>query len=372
MNGAYQLLQRVLVQRFFFMNGGFFLVLFLLLFGVIDPGTSIRLQIDLMAMMATKPALLAGAMALLGLYFIKCLRFAMSQTTQPEFAVLYELQALSPRILRRYLALAFGGMYSPALAYSLCVVAVNVHNGAWWVAGVTVILQTALLVLGVESLMRRFLNRLQPSSFDRLEQKLGRLRPDYLRFGQYFSAYLLTRKKVLLLLLKAGSLLLLQLMVYINRDEPERAGTFYVLLFLIVAHGLVPWHLRRFSEGLPWLRNLPIPLSRRYAAFAGTYALLFLPEVIFLLLHVRSSLSYVEMLSFYALSVTMLCGLHAVLYLPRITMDRYLMLLLVLYPLSIIGLAIVSPWAMAGFWVLVSAGIFRLRFHAFEMAEEGA
>ncbi len=370
MNGAFRLLFRVLVQRYYFLNGGFFLVVFLLLFGVIDPAASLRLHLDLMIMMGSRPWLLAGVLAVLGLYFVKCLRFAALQPALPENGMLYELQALPPHRLRRYLGLSFTAIYAPALCYCLCILLVSFQHRAWLAAAATLAAQSLLILLAVRSLERRCMQRLGDPRADRLLRKLDALRPDYLRPGQYFAAFLLNRKKTMLFLLKAGSLLLLQLMVYINRDEPERAGTFYVLLFLIVAHGLIPWQLRQFGESLPWLRNLPIPLLRRYASFAGTYALLFLPELIFLLLHVHSSLGIADILSFYALSVTTLCGLHAGLYLPGLNMDRYLILMLFLYPLSIIALAVLSPWTLAAFWLVSSVLLFMRRYYRSEMQVE--
>lgn len=360
---------RLLVERFYFLNSGFFLVLFLLLFGVIDPASTVRLHIDLIVMMGAKPALLAAALGLLGLYYLKCLRFALQQIGVPENEMLYQLQALPGSTLRRYLSLGFTAMYAPALGYGTCIVAVSLQHGAWVIAGMTAVTQAALVALAARLIARRIMERLRVSRTERMLRKLDALRPAYLGFMQYFTAQLLTQKKMLLLLLKTGSLLLLQLMVYINRDEPERAGTFYVLLFLIVAHGLLPWHLSRFSEGQRWLRNLPVPVLRRYAAFAGTYALLFVPELAFLLLHVRDALGYADMLSFYVLSVSMLCGLHAVQYVPGLNMDRYLMLLLFVFLLSMIALAIVSPWTIAGFWLLVSVPLFSMRYYRSELEE---
>jgi hypothetical protein len=369
MNGAKELLLRVIVERYYFLNGGFFIVIFLLLFGIVDPASTLRLHYDLIVMMGAKPAMLAGALAISGAYFIKCLRFALLQIAAPENAMLYELQALHPGQLRKHLTLVSLGIYAPALLYCCCVIAISAAQHAWLACGITLITQPVLILFAVHCLERRLMQRMHVSRASRMLQKLEALRPAYLGFGQYFTAFLLSQKKMMLLLLKTGSLLLLQVMVYINKDEPERTGTFYVLLFLIIAHGLVPWQLRQFSESLPWLRNLPLSFARRYAAFAGTYLLLFLPEAMFLFLHVRTSLSYWDMLSFYALSTAMLCGLHAILYLRGMSMDRYLSLMTILYPLSIIALAMVSPWEIAAFWMLSSIAIFRLRFNSFETAE---
>ncbi len=369
MSGSLKLLLRLLVQRYYMINSGFFLVVFLLVFGIIDPAASIRLHADLIRLMPQKPEILAVALLALSVYFIKCLRFGILLPQQPENAMLYELQALPAARLRTALGIAFTAIYAPALAYAGCVIVLSVQHGAWWVAAVTAIVQIALLLVAVQLLGRRITHRLRPPAFSALQRRLEALRPDYLRFGQYFTAYLLSGKKLMLLLLKASSLLMLQLMVYINKDEPERAGTFYVLLFLIVAHGLIPWQLRQFSEGLPWLRNLPLSLMRRFLAFAGTYALLFLPELVFLLLHVHTSLSLLDMASFYALSAAMLCGFHAMLYLPGFNMDRYIMVLMVVYPVSIVSLAVLSPWILAGCWALLSMAVFAVRYHRFESPE---
>lgn len=370
MSGAFALLMRVFVQRYYFLNAGFFLVVFLLLFGVIDPAASIRLHYDLMVLMASKPALLAGAIGIMLVYLIKCVRFTLQQPGLPEHGILYELQALKPGRLRSYLLAVILSVYAPALIYFAILTGVSLQHGLWSVIAITVSTQALLVSVCVSMLQHRLMQRMTESRVDKMLRRLEAFRPDYLRFGQFFTAFLLSRKKLMLLLLKTASLLMLQLMVYINRDEPERAGTFYVLLFLIVAHALIPWQLRQFGEGQPWLRNLPISTMRRYAAFAGTYALLFLPEVIFLLLHVRSSLTYADMLSFYALATSMLCGMHAMLYLPGVNMDKYLLIMFLLYPLSIIALAIVSPWAMAAFWIAVSVTIFSLRYHRAEIEVE--
>ena len=126
--------------------------------------------------------------------------------------------------------------------------------------------------------------------------------------------YTLEYRKVTVAIIKVCSLLLLQVMVAINGEKLQPEGTYFFLLIMITAHAMLPYYYVTFTESQCWLRNMPIPTFRRMLYYALTYAVLFLPELIFLLVHVHSLLSPLQMLSLYALMVAVLCWYTGALY----------------------------------------------------------
>src|SRR6185312_14192715 len=97
-----------------------------------------------------------------------------------------------------------------------------------------------------------------------------------------------------------------------------------LIMFLISAHSLLPLYYVRFmEEELGYFRNLPIRVMRWLGAYVLTYAIIFLPELAFLLLNTHHALTWEIMLSLYAVAVSQMTLYTAIQYIPRMTTERY-------------------------------------------------
>jgi hypothetical protein len=364
-------LRKVFVATYYRLNAAFFLLVFLVLFGVIDPGASVHMHYELMLMVGSQPAILLIGIAVWTVYYAKCLLFCINRIAESEQLYLYELQALPLAASVRIFLGMLAGIYAPALVYAGCTVVLALVKGHIGSALAILLHAGAMLATGIAICRARIMNVTRYSAVSKLSALIVKLRPGYISYMDYLSAYAMSSKKLLLLLLKVGSLLLLQLMVAINRDSHEAEGTFYILLFIVTAHGLLPWHFVRFMESNTWLRNLPLTVSRRYLAFAIAYALLFLPELVFLLIHLHTALTLLQMFSFYALALAMLCWLHTMLYMKHIKLENYALLLAAVYVFSIISLTTLSTWLLAAIWMSSSALLFPVLYRRYEHSTAG-
>lgn len=368
--GVHTVLQALLVQRFYQINTGFFLLIFLLLFGIIDPGNSLKLHYAVMQLMAARPILLLGGLAIWTAYYIKCIAYCLNTIGDPKHRFLFELQALPARRFRIVLTSCLSAIYAPVLVYSLITAVVAFTEGRLLSLAIILAYQAGALAAGVVLCHQRIMHAARETFLGNALARLQALRPHYIAYHQYLMAYALHQKKMLLFLLKTGSLLMLQVMVAINHGAPEWEGTFYILLFIIVAHGLLPYYFVRFTEANGWLRNLPLSHWQRFRYFAGFYALLFIPELLFLVIHVHTSLTFGNMLSFYTLAIAVLCWLHTLLYLRGITLERYTLILGCLFLITMILLTSVSVWVIAAAFALMAVLAFPLLYPRYEVAAE--
>lgn len=370
MSSVQKVLQRVIVTRFYQVNAGFFLFLFLLLFGIIEPIVSIRFHYALMQMMAHRLLLLLLGMLVWTLYYIKCVRYLVNTLSAPAHTFLYQLQALPRPYLRRHFSACLAALFMPALLYVTCTAVVSVSERQYGTLAFILLYQALVFAISTVICLRPILLVAKARKPTYIGKIIRKLRPQTIGYYQYLGAYLLQSKRVLFLLLKAGSLLLLQLMVVLNKEALHLEGTYFFLLLIVAAHALIPYHFVRFTEANSWLRALPATALQRYGYFAGTYAALFLPELAFLLLHTHTSLSIAGIASLYTLAVCMLCAMHALLYLPRAGIDRYSLVLFVMLPLTMILLPAVSIWWLAAGWLFMSILLFAFLYRRYEVIME--
>jgi hypothetical protein len=91
-----------------------------------------------------------------------------------------------------------------------------------------------------------------------------------------------------------------------------------------------------------------------------------LPELAFLLLHLQTALPAVMLLLIYLVAVLQLSLYSAMLYLPRITVERYMLLVFVLFFASLLFLAAFPLWQFAIVLFIISISLFRLFYECWE------
>src|ERR1700753_3692775 len=91
------ILQKTIVRPFYRQNAGFFLLGFLVFFGVVAPSQQLNYHYTLITGLLTTPGVLACILLALLCYAGKFTRWLAATLSDPSFSFLNELTRLSPR-----------------------------------------------------------------------------------------------------------------------------------------------------------------------------------------------------------------------------------------------------------------------------------
>ncbi|WP_276132975.1 hypothetical protein [Polluticoccus soli] len=361
-----QTLNTLFVKQFYRLNLGFFLVCFFILFGILSFRDMVYFHYTIMEQAHTSRVLLLLCGAWL-LYAVKCLGFGLRVLQTPLSSnFLYHLQGLTDRKLLRVLSELQLMIYLPALAYAIITAVVQMLHGHI-LAAITILLVQTVLIFIPSYLYLLTLN----STYKQI--RLERVYR-FLDFGSaeknfrfWLLHYLFHQRKAALLGIKIGSLILLQAMVTYNEKNLNLESVSYLMLGLIAAHAILPFYLREFiEERLRFVRAMPISLTKRYSWFLLSYAVLMLPELLFLLLHVKSVLPITMLLLIYAIAAAQLSLYSSLLYSPRMTVEKYMLVVAVLFFASILFLAAFPIWQFALTVFLISFTLFVIFYERWE------
>ncbi len=361
------ILNKVITGRFYKVNAGFFLLLIMLFFGIIPGKQAIDLQYAIMQAITGSYAFLGVAMLVWLAYNIKCISFFLKEIHMPENSFLVNLQALDNKTQFLTLLECQAGLYMPSLVYSMFTAMVGFKNHFYPQAFLVILFQLLMVLVGtlvytnsINSTYKKPLINLPPLNFFNKKS-----------YPFYLLHYSLQNKKGTFIGIKFFSLLLLQAMVAANADKLSKEAICVLIMFLISAHSLLPVSYVSFMEyELGFLRNLPIPTLRRFSVFILTYALIFLPELLFLLWNAHEVLPLQIILSLYALAITQMCLYTSLLYLKKMKSERYTFIVFGLFFLSLLLLASTNLWVLAAIEAIVSTILYTYLYNQFELPGE--
>ena len=298
-----QLLSTLLVSRFYKINAGFFLFLFIILFGILPGTDTLRLHTSLMIAATSSPVYALVAMVIFALYNFKCASFSYKELEKPENSFLVNLQCLSNvQQLSIFLAI-HASLYFPVLVYGIITAFVG-FRAAHYPCGMLILAWSLLMPLtgayiSFYKLNTTWLKPVFTLPVIRLFHKKG--------FYSYLLHYSLNSKKGAFIGIKIFSLLALQFMVALNAGKASRENVCFLILLCISAHALLPAYYVQFVEGeLGFLRNTPLSLMKRLGLYTGTYSVIFIPELLFLIWNEHSVLPLAGIISLYLLAIARL------------------------------------------------------------------
>ncbi|MCY7350358.1 MAG: hypothetical protein LH606_06795 [Cytophagaceae bacterium] len=276
MKSLFFLLNRCLVTEFYQQSAGFFMVILLLAFGFFSSTEHIAL-----AQYAFRLPLVMGIYWVLwALYGAKTLQFVGQTLRQPEYQILFHLRLVP---FRQRIGLLLGVQFSlllPAVLYAVfMVVKAGIPLKATGGLALIPVFLIGLTVAGAAQTeyWLRHPNARQNRQRFRFWFNASYPTPYVLFFGRY----LLRHQPVALGLTKLASALLVYGVchLYPTDDYDGRLLAIGVLLSVAIHAGLV-YQFYQFEAGqLLLLRNLPIPLAKRFIGYALVLALLWLPEL---------------------------------------------------------------------------------------------
>ncbi|RYZ45489.1 MAG: hypothetical protein EOP49_25120 [Sphingobacteriales bacterium] len=318
---------------------------------------------------AASPSVMAVLLTVFTLYALKCISFMVSRFGNPDHKFLTELDSLPARKQQFLIAACFILLFQPVVIYAGFAVLVAVQESRP-VAALAIPIYLVLASAAAILICSGQWNHFRKGWLLQLSERLPawRTRRTLPKLGLH---HLIHDRKITMVILKTISLILLQGMVAYNRDKLSRESVCFFVMILIVAHALIPYYLVGFLEkDCKWLRALPISMFQRFSHAIIAFGALFLPELLFLLLHTSHAIAVTETITIYLLSVSMLCLFFSLLYFNGLTADKYMLFVMVLFMVTLFLMAgIRLPLITVGTFVL-SAVIYRIRYTRFQLTPE--
>jgi hypothetical protein len=242
----------------------------------------------------------------------------------------------------------------PILLYAGLCVLVCLQLHAWGTAAIILLFFAVSSMAGTAWLLRL----LRPGGV-----RMARLQlPLPARYNTLLLLLSLRKGKKKLLLIKCFSFIALAIMLVWNRDHFRFSDFVFFFQAAVAAHALLIFDYTRFLEkDFPLLRNLPLPLHRRWLQLALTCLVLLLPELAFLAYGQVLTGAGPQLYVLWLLGVTELLLLSALCYEQQMEANTYLM-----YSIVVLLAALLLPLftgfalAIAGFALAATALFFRL------------
>ncbi|MES2327999.1 MAG: hypothetical protein V4539_00260 [Bacteroidota bacterium] len=313
------ILQRVLVNHFYKVNAGFFLFFFFVLFGVVNGSQLISYHFSLIQGMIQSYVFLACVIFAWLLYTLKCINYITKQLSEPGQQFLFVLNT-APRS-KRLIWMLFVHMmvYMPVFLYAV-IVAVIAAKQHYFGSMTAVIISNGFMILLSTGLYMRYLQkRVTGINFTLSAFQFSK---------PFFSIplwFLWKERKQMLLVTKTFSLLLLYGFINLYEpDSPDIRPLLLIMMLIATAHCAIILQLRSFEEErLLFTKNLPVPLLKRFAWLLLMYALLLLPELVFMWKGFPLHFQLKDLPQVWLLVISILAFFHSILLMKDMDSEHY-------------------------------------------------
>jgi hypothetical protein len=357
-----QVLTKILATQFYKINAGFFLASFILLFGLLNGQATIELHYQIMRSITSSFSFMAGAMIVWVLYNIKCLSYGLKTIHAPENSFLYEIRAVNNNRQKLLWIANHIMLLAPMLTYAGITIVVGITNRHYLHTSLFLLFQLLLCSSGLIYFQAINSSHKQPRYNITLPKTNFRK-----GLFSFLLLYSLDTKKTTFIGIKLLSLLLLQGLIAANAYEVNRESVCVLIIFLISAHALLPiYYVTFMEEELAFMRNLPIPALKKFASYVFTYAIIFLPELLFLLINGNHALPLSVTLSLYGVAMSQLALYTSIQYLREMTTERYTMIVFVFFFASILFLASFDLWPLFVVELIAASIIYLIQYKKYE------
>lgn len=363
MKAAINILSKLFVARFYAVNTGFFLLMFLLLFGVVQGGTLISYHLSLMEFILSSPTSMLVAFTIWLLYNYKCLAFIHAVIRNPANHFLNTLQCYRKGTLLLLLAATHLLLYLPVLLYSVCVIALGVHKLLFLQSLLVACFQLALIAFSTFSVYSALLypwQRLLPWKIN----TSWKLHKTFYTILLWFTYY---ERKRTLLLLKIVSILLLFIPLELNKDNFQVSDFALVFQISIASHAIIAYYYVQFIEvKMRWLRNTPRSPMHFFMLYAATFCIILIPETIYLLKHTFLLIQAANAFSLILFFIAQLLLYTALQYQRGMTMQEYTLQVFVICVASAFTMLLKQFALIGAIELVVALSLFRELYPTYE------
>jgi len=328
------ILNRIFVRGFYQAHAGLFLFFFLFMVGAVEPGQLLGYHKTLMLAFITSPLMLLVVFAVWFLYTIKCWHYVVGKITAPtQHFLYYSVNSFTKKDQLISWFIIQLSILSPVVIYGLIAVGVGLFYH-FYLTPILIIAYLVVLCAASAWLYVTVVDRLvdSGSALWIMRWCSGWKKP-------FFSLYIyqvLNGLKIPYVITKGLSWLIITGVFQLFNDVSTDARVAGIaVLAIAVAHAVLVFEGQRFEHTyLSFSRNFPYSFIQRYVYILLTYALMILPEAVWLFSRFNPLLAMQLLLM--VISVLML--LHTLIYSMGLNMDKYLQ--------WVMGLFIVLFWIM--------------------------
>ncbi|HEY0273245.1 MAG TPA: hypothetical protein VGC22_08675 [Chitinophaga sp.] len=312
------------INRYYVRNTAFFLVLFYLMFGTVQSGSLASFHYGIIKGFLTSYDFLLLMLAIWGAYAYKCVSFVLKTMALPHYALVYETWGVLSLAPQRRIALWIQtAIYAPVLVYNAVADVVALREGYILPVIVTGAFNIGLCIGPAFLYAHRLVHADLEAAIPRWLRWLNRRwrKPSWL----YYPFELVIRQPRMVWTTKAASFAILMITFHFMEDARfDPRALMLGVLVMVLLHSIIIFRYRYFEDlYLTFMRNLPIPIARRYGQLWLTYLVLLLPEFILLGVHTArvGAFPYMWMVVSYSVALCML--LHSLLLFPRLGEEKY-------------------------------------------------
>ena len=319
---------KTLVKSFYRQNAGFFLLLFILFFGVVAPSEQLAYHYTLILGMLETPLFLGIVLFAWLLYGLKTIRFLLGSLDEPEANFLYKLATLSRGRLFRLCMGIQGLLLLPVWAYSFVVMGVAVHRHAYGVALLVPLYMAVINTAGAVCLRMRLLY--PGRRWEILRRRRHKMKVPY---WSILIRYLLKEEKALVGGIKIFSCATLYLLLKEQGpDDYDLRMPFLFYSLSLFGHGAILYRCRQLENTrLLFYRAMSVPQAARFGQYALFYLLLLLPEMLVLGWLTPHPIRVRDTIAFLLSGYSVLLLMNSILYTAPFTNRVFLRICLLIF-----------------------------------------
>jgi len=363
------ILLRSLAKPFYRQHAGFFIFLFIVLFGavgVVDGAGLYAYHYSLIRSILMNPFIFLLVLLIWLLYAKKCEQFVLNTLKNPEFSFLSMFYILDKKHLLGLVLFVQILLFLPVIAYALLICFAGFYFHAYLTSCVILIYVPAVCILSA----RWYIFQIKNPGIMHLKMKPPgiQIKSRETPYWTFFIRYIIQYKKLLFAGIKFFSCGILYGMLK-NQSGTDSELNMIILFFSlgILGHGLLIHQIRDLEETrLTFYRSVPISLFKRFTQYAMFYLIILIPEIFVIGLLTPMHLNYSEAFLFVFFAYSLLLFMHSLLFVQFFQMKEYLKIILCIFLIIYCSILTVSfPW-LCIFLFLSSLIIFLGRYYRYE------
>lgn len=268
-----KLLRKTIGRSFYTQHAGFFLFVFYLLFGAVDPAQMLHFQQSLLFSITSSLPAALGFCFILFMYGLKTGLFVRKLKQMPSYQFVKETAALPVTIQWLNWLKLYMYLFLPLTIYTLLLTVAGIYQENYL---------NVLIIVFVCSLLFVLLARLSVETVHHTPEKSSTALNNISKspFFCWRFQYLFKKQTIMFFACKILSLLVFKGIVWVLSDT-EGSGKYYIgLVAALLAHTVLIADIQKFNtQQLNFTTSLPINHWNRYTQLAVFFLLLFLPEL---------------------------------------------------------------------------------------------
>lgn len=319
-----KLLIRTIVLAFYQQHIGLFLVVFYLLFGLIQGYDLILFHKALLLAISSSTLNLFILFAVWVMYAVKCLLFVKQKLAQEDYSFAKELTIMPKKAQIILWLKIYAFLLMPILCYGILVLMTSIIHQYFFSVFITAVVLAAMMLI-LSNYTYRFNNlnfNLHKAwlNFPTIRVKKA--------FWSWPIWYLLNEQRVMLLICKIVSFLFFKAILLVFADIQNDVKIYLTaLLAVVLSHAMLVLNITKFDAFYnAFAINLPITPIKRLTYWLFIFGLLLIPELI--LLVVLTNITLLQLVTCVLFCLGSMLMLQTLVNFLKANADRYLQYLL--------------------------------------------